>query len=117
VNRRPNSVTPSIPKNTAVPSDRRISAPAPVATASGTTLFERLEHREDRAFVGSERQRCSVEAGKCGGRVNARRGGQDLVHLARHGVGSDERGAGRQLKDRDETALVELWDEAGGGRG
>ena len=28
----PNSVTPSIPLNTAIPSDRRISAPAPLAT-------------------------------------------------------------------------------------
>src|SRR5258707_13352218 len=83
--------------------------------ALSNALFERLEHREDRAFVGGERQRCSVEAGKCGGRVNSRRGGQDLVYLARHGVGSGERGAGRQLKDRDEIALVELWDEAGGG--
>ena len=33
----PNSVTPSMPLNTAVPSDRRISAPAPAATTSGTT--------------------------------------------------------------------------------
>ena len=33
----PNSVTPSMPLNTAVPSERRISAPAPVATTSGTT--------------------------------------------------------------------------------
>ena len=34
---RPNAVTPSMPKNTAVPSDCRISAPAPVAITSGTT--------------------------------------------------------------------------------
>ena len=33
----PNSVTPSMPLNTAMPSDRRISAPAPAATISGTT--------------------------------------------------------------------------------
>ena len=33
----PNSVTPIMPLNTAVPSDRRISAPAPVATIRGTT--------------------------------------------------------------------------------
>src|SRR5438067_4153356 len=33
----PNSVTPSIPENTAVPSDLRISAPAPEATHNGTT--------------------------------------------------------------------------------
>src|ERR1700730_8266951 len=37
VNSRPNPVTPSIPENTAVPSDWRISAPAPVATMSGAT--------------------------------------------------------------------------------
>ena len=30
-------MTPSIPENTAVPSDWRISAPAPVAIANGTT--------------------------------------------------------------------------------
>ena len=33
----PNSVTPNMPLNTAVPSVRRISAPAPTATTSGTT--------------------------------------------------------------------------------
>ena len=33
----PKRVTPSIPANTAMPSDRRISAPAPVATTRGTT--------------------------------------------------------------------------------
>ena len=33
----PNSVTPSMPLNTAVPSERRISAPAPTAMTSGTT--------------------------------------------------------------------------------
>src|SRR6476646_9035385 len=33
----PNSVTPSMPLKTAVPSVRRISAPAPVVTRSGTT--------------------------------------------------------------------------------
>ena len=33
----PNSVTPSIPLNTAVPSVRRISAPAPSDSISGTT--------------------------------------------------------------------------------
>src|SRR5579872_6334416 len=33
----PNSVTPIMPLNTAVPSERRISAPAPVARTSGTT--------------------------------------------------------------------------------
>ena len=33
----PNSVTPTMPLNTAVPSARRISAPAPVAMTSGTT--------------------------------------------------------------------------------
>ena len=37
MNSRPKIVTPSIPKNTAVPSDWRISEPAPVATASGKT--------------------------------------------------------------------------------
>jgi hypothetical protein len=37
VRKMPNSVTPSIPLNTAVPSERRISAPAPVAITSGTT--------------------------------------------------------------------------------
>src|SRR5215467_7819793 len=37
VKRRPKQVTPNIPNNTAVPSDCRISAPAPVATASGAT--------------------------------------------------------------------------------
>ena len=30
-------MTPSMPLKTAVPSERRISAPAPVATTSGTT--------------------------------------------------------------------------------
>jgi len=34
---RPKKVTPSMPKNTAVPSDWRISAPAPKLTTSGTT--------------------------------------------------------------------------------
>src|SRR5438552_2359491 len=33
----PNTVTPSMPLNTAVPSALRISAPAPVPTRSGTT--------------------------------------------------------------------------------
>ena len=33
----PNSVTPSMPENTAMPSVRRISAPAPTASASGNT--------------------------------------------------------------------------------
>ena len=33
----PNSVTPNMPANTAVPSEWRISAPAPVATTSGKT--------------------------------------------------------------------------------
>ena len=33
----PKSVTPSMPLKTAVPSERRISAPAPVAITSGTT--------------------------------------------------------------------------------
>src|ERR1700724_3756151 len=33
----PKNVTPSMPLNTAVPSDRRISDPAPVATIRGTT--------------------------------------------------------------------------------
>ena len=33
----PKSVTPSMPLNTAMPSDRRISAPAPDAITSGTT--------------------------------------------------------------------------------
>ena len=37
VRKRPNAVTPSIPANTAVPSARRISAPAPSASTSGTT--------------------------------------------------------------------------------
>src|SRR5262249_13748031 len=37
VKKMPNSVTPSIPLNTANPSDRRISAPAPLAIATGTT--------------------------------------------------------------------------------
>jgi len=37
VNSNPKSVTPSIPKNTAVPSAWRISAPAPVANTKGTT--------------------------------------------------------------------------------
>src|SRR5215813_12148248 len=37
VKSRPKPVTPSIPKSTAVPSDCRISAPAPVATTSGAT--------------------------------------------------------------------------------
>src|SRR5258707_14876809 len=55
--------------------------------ALSNALFERLEHREDRAFVGGERQRCSVEAGKCGGRVKAPRGGPEVVYAARHGVG------------------------------
>jgi hypothetical protein len=35
--RQPETVTPSMPKNTAVPSDWRISARAPCAIASGTT--------------------------------------------------------------------------------
>ncbi len=33
----PKSVTPNMPLKTAVPSERRISAPAPVAITSGTT--------------------------------------------------------------------------------
>ena len=33
----PNSVTPSMPLKTAMPSERRISAPAPEATISGIT--------------------------------------------------------------------------------
>ena len=33
----PNAVTPIMPKNTAVPSDWRISAPAPIAHTSGVT--------------------------------------------------------------------------------
>ena len=37
VRKMPNSVTPSMPLNTAIPSDRRISAPAPAATTSGIT--------------------------------------------------------------------------------
>ena len=37
VRKMPNSVTPTMPLKTAIPSDRRISAPAPVATASGIT--------------------------------------------------------------------------------
>ena len=37
VRKMPNRVTPSMPLNTAIPSDRRISAPAPAATASGIT--------------------------------------------------------------------------------
>ena len=37
VRKMPNSVTPSIPLKTAVPSDLRISAPAPDAVNSGTT--------------------------------------------------------------------------------
>src|SRR5207237_520444 len=35
VRKTPKAVTPSIPQNTAVPSDRRISAPAAVASTSG----------------------------------------------------------------------------------
>ena len=37
VRKIPNSVTPTMPLNTAIPSDRRISEPAPEATASGIT--------------------------------------------------------------------------------
>ena len=37
VKKMPKSVTPTMPLNTAIPSDRRISAPAPEATASGIT--------------------------------------------------------------------------------
>ena len=37
VRKMPKSVTPSMPLNTAIPSDRRISAPAPAATTSGNT--------------------------------------------------------------------------------
>ena len=37
VRKMPNSVTPSMPLNTAVPSVCRISAPAPCAIISGTT--------------------------------------------------------------------------------
>ena len=37
VRNMPNSVTPNMPLNTAVPSVRRISAPAPWASISGTT--------------------------------------------------------------------------------
>src|SRR5215813_2043459 len=33
----PNAVTPIMPENTAVPSARRSSAPAPIATTSGNT--------------------------------------------------------------------------------
>src|ERR1700722_4811250 len=37
VKNMPKSVTPSIPLKTAIPSDRRISAPAPEASTKGTT--------------------------------------------------------------------------------
>ena len=57
--RRPKQVTPNIPNSTAVPSDCRISAPAPVATASGVT--PRMKAREV-IRIGRRRVRAACTA-------------------------------------------------------
>jgi hypothetical protein len=45
VNTRPNTDTPGMPKNLAVPSTFRISAPAPVARVSGSMPSTKAEGR------------------------------------------------------------------------
>ncbi len=66
VRKIPHTVTPSIPEKTAVPNDRRISAPAPVATTKGKTprmnaneviRIGRSRNREA-SIAASPRDRC-----------------------------------------------------------
>jgi hypothetical protein len=49
---RPNPVTPSIPENTAVPSDWRISAPAPVAASQARRVIEDPPDDDDLVGLG-----------------------------------------------------------------
>ena len=65
----PNSVTPNMPAKTAVPSDQRISAPAPVATTIGSTprmnakeVMRIGRNRSRQASVVASSQRLSLLA-------------------------------------------------------
>ena len=72
-----------------------------------------VERREDGAGVRRVGEGGAVEAGERHGMRDARRLEDDLGRLADHRVGARQRGAGRQLDDGDQIALVLLRDEAG----
>ena len=68
---------------------------------------------EDRAGVRGVGEGGAVEAGERHGMLDALRLEDDLGRLLHHRVGARQRGAGRQLDDGDQIALVLLRDEAG----
>ena len=72
-----------------------------------------VERREDGAGVRRVGEGGAVEAGERHGVRDARRVQHDLGGLRHDRVGARQRGAGRQLDDGDQIALVLLRDEAG----
>ena len=69
VKKMPNSVTPNMPLKTAVPSARRISAPAPLATTSGTT--PRIKAKLV-IMIGRRRKRQASRVAWCSGCPSSR---------------------------------------------
>ena len=65
----PNTVTPSIPENTAVPKACRISAPAPVPSTSGTTprmkASDVIRIGRSRSFAASSTASAAVAPASC----------------------------------------------------